>query len=277
MVQKIAMAVHTSGSDDIRVVKSAECLAKEGFDVHVVCILKDGFTPFEKINRVTYHRIPLSKGFKKSSPPILILKKFLGRNFKNIFPRSYVKNVFANYFNVFHDTLLKLNADIYYAHEIWSLESCYVVSKQKLKKKLIYDSHELEMYRNNNWTAKENIERMKYEKNYINHVDHVLTVSESCAKIITKNYNLKNKITILKNAPILNDMRKASNPLRKLINVENDKKIMVYTGLCTFDRGIDLIVNALIKLPKYHLATVGNWNDAYKKKNSKNYRSKKVV
>ena len=109
------------------------------------------------------------------------------------------------------------------------------------------------------------MERIKYEKNYIKHVDNILTVSEGCAKIIKKEYNLKNKITVIRNTPIFKNLKKSSNTLRKMLNIENGKKILVYTGFGTFGRGIELIINSMIKLPEYHLATVGNWDKSFKK------------
>ena len=204
---RIVMAVASSGSEDSRVVKSANILKKKGFDVHVVCISKNNSSFYEKIDGVSYHKISNFNGFKiinnisyfflkayffflKPFYKIVIICYYLIlKIYFEIFSKNYVKRLFQSYFNIFFEKLLELNGDIYYAHELWTLESCYIVSKKILKKKLIYDSHELELYRNNLWSEKMNRQRVAYEKKYIKHVDHVLAVSGGCAEIIENHYN----------------------------------------------------------------------------------------
>jgi glycosyltransferase involved in cell wall biosynthesis len=282
---RIVMAVANSGSEDPRVAKSANIISKKGFDVHVVCISKNTSSFYEKIDGVSYHKMSKLGIFGKNNnisfffSPLKIfffLKPFLlvGKIFFNlvikiylkITNKNFVKVLFQSYFNIFFKKLLELNGDIYYAHELWTLESCYIVSKKILKKKLIYDSHELELHRNNLWSAKANRDRIGYEKKYIEHVDHVLAVSEGCAKIIENHYNLKHKVTIVRNTPLLSDLKKSNNSLRKKINIKKNEKLLVYTGLSSYSRGLDFLINSMKYLQTYHLATVGSWDIDYKKK-----------
>ena len=56
---RIVMAVNNAGSNDHRVVKSAEVAVEAGYECHVVGLLRSGFSAYEIINGVHYHRLPL--------------------------------------------------------------------------------------------------------------------------------------------------------------------------------------------------------------------------
>ena len=61
---RVVMVVNNPGTNDNRVVKSAELIARNGYDCHVVGILRPGFAEIETINGVTYHRVALQEGFR---------------------------------------------------------------------------------------------------------------------------------------------------------------------------------------------------------------------
>jgi hypothetical protein len=60
MRTRVVMAVNNPATNDYRVVKSAEMVARAGFECHVVGVLKPGFKTIEVVNGVTYHRVKLS-------------------------------------------------------------------------------------------------------------------------------------------------------------------------------------------------------------------------
>jgi glycosyltransferase involved in cell wall biosynthesis len=207
---------------------------------------KDSFLnfPFDKLDRL---KLKLIKLFFKH-PSI---------------SEKAVKILFGTYLSSLFSKLVGLKGDVYYAHELWTLESCYEAS-QRLNAKLFYDSHELELFRNNQWSKEANKIRVSYEKKFISSADTVIAVSQGCADIIEKNYNLKKKILVIKNLPIIHKLKKSKLKLRDQLGLQ-EKKILIYTGLSSFNRGLENILYALEKLQGYHLVTVGNWDPEYYK------------
>jgi glycosyltransferase involved in cell wall biosynthesis len=381
----VVMAVNNPASNDFRVVKSAEMIAKAGYDCHVVGVLKPGYVQKERVNGVTYHRVKLKLGFsafiagfspnsyvfikqclrkarnrqefptldrsgsglEDTKPlhyllnllqylfgisalagvlllkaifysivffalPILFLilllimtgliakvifnepRKFFmsvdllmkkvkklpsfGMKFVNkilqkglSIPKKYLRPEFSHhgvrylqglYLSAFHDKLVALNGGLYHAHELWMLESCSIVAKS-LGSKLVYDSHELELHRNNNWSIKSNVVRCDYEKRYIRNADVVFAVSEGCAREIAKTYSLK-KVPLLRNTPLLSGLVETDENLRSDLDIATDTKLLIYTGSVTINRGVELILKALQHLPHYALVTIGPWNEAVK-------------
>ncbi len=384
-MKKVVMAVNNPATIDYRVVKTAEMVARSGYECHVIGIWKPGFKSEETINGVTYHRIPIKTGMRSLllgffpslisylyteerdrknlegvegnnnfqegitsknifmdvikrflyltslvfalvgsffvvsvsllvimllillSIPIIILQGwiifaklildvFKGNDRKSVFKtvqkrfwkdfgvslKITVKNfgkylaklqpnnspvgvryLQGRYLGTFYYKLLALDGDIYHAHELWPLESCAMVAK-RLNRKLVYDSHELEPYRNNNWTPSSNKVRVSHEKRYIHNANEVFAVSNGCAKEIKKIYSLRD-VHLLRNTPMLSKIKLPSVGLRKKIGLDNDTPLMIYTGLMTINRGLETIIESLKNLPSWHLATVGPWNDEVKK------------
>lgn len=183
------------------------------------------------------------------------------------------KILFGSYLSTFYVSLLKTNADIYYSHELWLLESCSLVST-RLKKKLVYDSHELEPYRNIQWNETANKIRFHKEELYIKKTNQIITVSEGCANELKKYYNLEKEIIVIKNTPCYEKMTDVRYKVREKIitKIKKNDKILIYTGLATFNRGIDFVLDAIKDLKNYHLVTVGSWDENYK-----NYVNSKVL
>ena len=330
-INRVVMAVNNPATNDYRVVKSAEMVAKAGFDCHVVGVLKPGFKALEKINGVTYHRVKINIGLQSIlagyfphffiriknyfslghastseqqpsstslSTPILpmparVLKRTAAtlsaikdsciHQFKKLTRgKPYTKN--AKYFVVhfllnfikpaaspigvhylqgrylssFYSRLMALQGDVYHAHELWMLESCALVAK-KVDGALIYDSHELELHRNNNWSEKSNRARCHYEEQYIHAADEVLAVSEGCSKEIARAYGLNN-ISLLRNTPLASALTDVGEDLRENLGLAADTRLLIYTGSITINRGLEVVLSALKQLSGYQLVTVGPWN-----------------
>ncbi len=401
------MAVNNPATNDFRVVKSAEMVAKAGYDCHVVGVLKPGYKQEEIVNGVNYHRVKLRLGFYALvagiAPNIfLFLLRFKGRTnnlqilevvnsgayklrsvsqenialrffiilffipafvasllvqiilyslilyaipfffvisfvivfmrvIKGVF-REHLKasNVFrfavneiilankwileiankwilktsskvlifrnkafsfgskvvrkvesvvgsylrpecsphgvrylqGRYLSSYFNKLMALEGDVYHAHELWMLESCSIVAN-RLGSNLVYDSHELELHRNNNWSPKSNAVRRGYEKKYIKRVDGVLAVSSGCAQEIAKVYGFED-IPLLRNTPLLSGLVETDENLRNELDIGLEVRLMIYTGSVTINRGVELILKALNELPNYVLVTIGPWNESIK-------------
>lgn len=368
-MKRVAMAVNNPATNDFRVVKTAEMVAKNGFDCHVVGVWKPGYQLCEVINGVTYHRVPLKNGFyslavgyfpsllsnlgqvtdgqpdgkvsdsSKSSVRVisfllkllvaicaggLLISAFffvllnavlfgfplalghalyifsrsiLGRyrrdkllvlSLRNVtkrivsdykyvlrMPRKLltlvahpqtspigVHYLMGRYLATLCPKLTEIDADIYHAHELWALESCVLAARAR-DSKVIYDSHELEPYRNNNWSKVSNKTRLNYEKLYIAEADEVFAVSKGCADILKDVYSLRD-VHLLRNTPMLSKLKEPEISVRQKLGLADDTPLLVYTGLMTINRGIETIIYALKHLPEWHLVTVGPWNEEVK-------------
>ena len=166
-----------------------------------------------------------------------------------------VRLLFARYAHAYVPALLALKADIYHAHELWMLESCALAARAR-GARLFYDSHELEPHRNLDWCAASNAQRIAYERRYIADADAVFTVSPGVARALEQIYQLPS-VGLLRNTPWLAKLRPAAHSLRAMLGLPVDTPLLVYTGLVTRNRGLELILDALPALPGAHFAMVG--------------------
>ena len=157
------------------------------------------------------------------------------------------------YLNAFYSVIFDSTADIVQSHELAPLESCVLGARGR---RIIYDSHELEIHRNSllSKRSKRLIER--YERKYINDVHKVFAVSEGCAAQLMHEYGLDD-VGLLMNCPLLRMQRAAENSLRETLSLRDDTPLIVYTGSITFNRGIDKIIASLPYIPSYHFVCVG--------------------
>ena len=166
-----------------------------------------------------------------------------------------VRLLFARYAHAYVPALLALEADIYHAHELWMLESCALAARAR-GARLFYDSHELEPHRNLDWCAASNARRIAYEQRYIADADAVFTVSPGVARALEQIYQLPS-VGLLRNTPWLAKLRPAACGLRAMLGLHVDTPLLVYTGLVTRHRGLELMLDALPALPDAHFAMVG--------------------
>jgi glycosyltransferase involved in cell wall biosynthesis len=297
---RVVMAVNNAGSNDYRVVKSAEVLAGAGYEVIVVGLRSGALPARETLNGVRYVRVELPRSrlallpdliaggtlwwnrwrkpraipatdvapadaHRTASAPTAVpttlrtrLEAWLRHHTRNIRPATSplsVRLLFARYAHAYVPALLALQADIYHAHELWMLESCALAARAR-GARLFYDSHELEPHRNLDWCAASNARRIAYEQRYIGAADAVFTVSPGVARALTCIYGLR-EVGLLRNTPWLAKLRPAPRGLRDTLGLPDDVPLLVYTGLVTLNRGLELVVRALPELPGFHLAMVG--------------------
>ncbi len=299
---RVVMAVNNAGSNDYRVVKSAEVLAAAGYECVVVGLRSGDLPARETINAVHYVRVSLARSrwallpalvsggallwnrLRKPPPlpiadtptPLLTsrhsgpsaansdaptrhsLRAWLRRRLQNFRPATAplsVRLLFARLLQAYLPALLALDADIYHAHELWMLESCALAARAR-GARLFYDSHELEPHRNLDWCPASNRRRIAYEQRYIHAADAVFTVSPGVARELMGIYGLPS-VGILRNTPWLARLRSAPCGLRTTLALADGVPLVVYTGLVTRNRGLELVVAALPALPAFHLALVG--------------------
>lgn len=139
-----------------------------------------------------------------------------------------------------YDKLVEIGADIYHSHDLNTLLTGYLVSKEK-NAKLVYDSHELEIHRNKaNESKFEKLVWRILERHIIKKCTKVITVSESIADYLAKHYKIA-KPTVLLNAPSYYEPVDSDILRRKF----EGKKIILYVGAITINRGLEQTVEAM--------------------------------
>lgn len=92
--KNILMLLHAYYKDDTRVRRQAEILAKNGFNVSVLCLNKGGEADFEIYNNVYIERIPVSRSVHKTT--FNLIKEYLkfiffclGKKYKEMIRKNY--------------------------------------------------------------------------------------------------------------------------------------------------------------------------------------------
>ncbi|OLT12041.1 glycosyl transferase family 1 [Actinomadura sp. CNU-125] len=100
---------------------------------------------------------------------------------------------------------------------------------------------------------------MAYEREYAGAADAVVTVSAELADLLTETHGLPRPPTVVLNAPITEAAPSSTEPvpdLRELCGVGPDVPIAVYSGSASVQRGLDIMIETLPRLPRLHVALV---------------------
>ncbi|WP_456488574.1 glycosyltransferase family 4 protein [Caminibacter pacificus] len=260
-MKKIAVLVSNPCIIDARVIRISEAEVNLGYEVKVFAILKENTKEEEQKNGVFYKRIKwnLSGDVRKVIPKFIKIKKLKGFLVKRA--AKFVK--YDSFKNTFEEEILKYNPDIIHAHDLITLPLGSTI-KDKIGAKLIYDAHELEVYRNPPLPWYEKIWVKYIEKKYGKKADVVITVNESI-KLILQNVFKNKKIYVIRNTPVIEKYQGPS--LRKKLGFDENKKILLYVGKVSTNRGIDWVIKELDKINEnIHFVCVGHRDEKYLEK-----------
>ncbi|QFG27072.1 glycosyltransferase family 4 protein [Actinomadura sp. WMMB 499] len=99
-----------------------------------------------------------------------------------------------------------------------------------------------------------------HEREYAGDADAVLTVSEALADRLVEGHRLRERPTVVLNAPITEGEPGGDAPpvpdMRELCGVGPDTPIAVYSGSASVQRGLGIMLEALPRLPDLHVALV---------------------
>jgi glycosyltransferase involved in cell wall biosynthesis len=154
--------------------------------------------------------------------------------------------------------LAELRPSVVHAHDLVTLSAGAAVS-QATGAALVYDAHELET-ETNYWTLNSLTRRelRRYERSLTQRTTAVVTVCDSIADWLAKEYRLPRPVVVL-NAPT-ETTADAHGDLRQTLGLGPTVPLAVYVGSVTIDRGLENCVLALAHAPSLHLATVGPRN-----------------
>ena len=292
------MIVYNHFKNDSRVLKEAQTLSENGYTVNIFAIWEKGLKKEEKL----FHNVFLTRlDFKP------LHKKILGQKFFNWLksllygkPKPIKQSDNNNKFTLTknHFSPKKLSAlkfiinlinksfsykgfyidlkktiykkvttiDFVHAHDLNTLPVGYKISK-KYNAKIIYDSHELYVYRNKPYKTPKWFEKLekKIEKKYIKKCDKVITVSNSIVEYLENVYKIPKPVLVM-NTPnkLIQETNHNNLNLREVLNIDESSTIVIYSGAISFNRGLDKIIESLVYLPKVDLVLMGMGNAPFK-------------
>jgi glycosyltransferase involved in cell wall biosynthesis len=145
--------------------------------------------------------------------------------------------------------LLVTKADILYSHDIFPLLPVYLAAKLK-RIPFVYDAHEY--WHGNSHVADRPFMKwfwITYEKLFIKRADKVITVSDPIAEKLKEIYDLKT-VKVFSNLPMGKDLPDDKYYIHKKLNIDKDKKIILYQGHMLLNNGLDDVVKAFVKVDK---------------------------
>jgi len=167
---------------------------------------------------------------------------------------------------VHHRQIATWRPDIVHAHDLYTLPLAAKVAKE-VDAKLIFDSHELEVHRNPPLSLGDRLQVQAIEKTYLPKCDAVTTVSESIAIHLEEQYGLGEIETLVNSPPLRPSPSNARWEREKRYNLRADAGLskkdfaLLYVGLVTVNRGLEIVLEALSELPeRFKLVTLGPVN-----------------
>jgi glycosyltransferase involved in cell wall biosynthesis len=102
------------------------------------------------------------------------------------------------------------------------------------------------------------------EREFIRKADAVVTVSPEIAAVIQQDYNLPELPLVVRNTPIRAAVGKgeSSASVRAACELDDDVPLLVYSGWIASERGLGTAIEAMTRLPDYHLAIVSGFRSA---------------
>lgn len=143
---------------------------------------------------------------------------------------------------------------IVHSHDLITLPASLPLSTQ-LSVPLIYDTHELALHVSNPPTGFRRWLYRRLETKAMANVSAVVTVSDSIARYLTKDYHIPLP-TVIYNAPQMADGA-FERTIRTDAQVGPETPLAVFVGGLSRHRGVDKLVEALAFVPDLHLALVG--------------------
>lgn len=124
--------------------------------------------------------------------------------------------------------------------------------------KLVWDSHDF-LPGINPWNPhpRWHPAQIAHEREFAPYADGIVTVSETMVRLLSEHHRLQRPPVIVRNAPTIGlEGEGAVVGVREVCGLADDVPLLVYVGVMTEARGVDLIVDALPDLPGVHAVFV---------------------
>ncbi|STE38083.1 glycosyltransferase [Enterococcus mundtii] len=267
-MKTVQMYVWNTFENDARVMRECTALSEKGYYVHLICLMDEA----EKLKKIEYpttyftvrrlKRGNLKKtllnlyfifllflciGYFKLAGTILLMNLlFHNKKCWAVVNKVYLimKMTFVN--------ILK-TSDIYHANDINTLPQTIINAKLFHRKKIIYDSHEIQISR----TGYNSTVYYFLEKYLLKYVDIYIHENDTRAHFIEKVYGIKPKV--IHNYPVYYDVNHISKVnLHELLSIDVNEPILLYQGGIQQDRGLENLIQAVSLLDQGILVLIGD-------------------
>jgi len=302
---RILSIVTNNAVGDSRVLKSAETLASAGYKVTLLAGLIGSVPASEELNGFQILRVPVANSYsKRRVNPMFPFNRILdlsnrylprGKRFvrygcklfttDRLFWRwasPYLLKISPNFLYScwpllkdgelsFGKMIDEINPDIIHANDGDTLGLALRAKKRAAAKghtiAVLYDAHEYlqGVHRKHPvWQSAMTL----LERTSIRRVDAVMTVSETIAGMLESDYALAQRPTVVLNAPrrIQPKIDDELKTIRTKIGLAPETPLHIYVGAAAPQRGLDAMIDALVKAEGHHVGLVVNPNSPYVKK-----------
>lgn len=301
----IVSIVTNNAVGDSRVLKSAETLAAAGYRVTLLAGLIGSVPESEELNGFRILRVPITNmDSTKRVTPLFPFNRILdlsnrylprGKRFvrygckifttDRLFWRwasPYLLRISPRFLYwtwpllkdgevAFGKTIDSLQPDIIHANDCDTLGLAIRAQKRALFRRrrisILYDAHEYVQGVHRKHPVWRDAMTL-LERSSIKRVDSVMTVSETIAGMLADDYMLPERPTVVLNAPrrVQPAVDESFKTIRTKIGLAPEVPLHIYVGAAAPQRGMDAMINALVKAKDHHVGFVVNPNAAYVKK-----------
>ena len=244
-MKKVTMFVWNNFVNDARVLREASALAD--LDYTVTIIAK---------KELSEMHLPSSEKIRKGVVVNRPLKLEFPEKITHKIKSSVITKHIPNMLLMFKMIMLgrKYNTDVYHAHDLNTLIQGIVSAKLRIKrKKLIYDSHEVQTSRTH--YSFEKIYRI--EKLLLKFVDKVIVENDTRADYHKDLYS-KRPTPIHNYSELYNIEEVKAFPLREVYSIPEDTKIVLYQGGMQEGRGLFKLLDAFKNIENGKLIMLGD-------------------
>lgn len=234
--RKVCLVQYNSSRFLARVDRAARTLAADGWEVVLVAI-KDAETPaFEERDGYVVRRVELvSRRWPRWTRPA-----------------RFVEAIWRTY-----RAARAEDADVYNPRDIYPLLVCWLAAKRN-RAALVYDSDELNLYRNWPWTSKRwwKVLAPAYEGFFIRRAAANITSDHGRADILARTYDIERPV-VIRNVPDRVERVERDEMWRTAMLGSEARYLLIYQGILAPNRGLPELVDAMRSLPDCALALVG--------------------
>lgn len=157
--------------------------------------------------------------------------------------------------------------DVIHAHDFFTLPMA-VRAKQRAfadgrHVRVVYDSHEYVKGLGGHYPPAIADSYLEMESQYIDSADAVMTVTDDIADRLQETYRLTSRPVVVLNAPPLASGKSESRTtVRNLLGLDLATPLGVYIGNVNPKRGLDVLIEAMASVPRFHVAVVATRADA---------------
>ncbi len=146
----------------------------------------------------------------------------------------------------------RLNADVYHSNDLNTLPQGWLCAKVLRRRRLLYDSHEVQSSRTGYGRL-----HAWFERALITRADLMLMTTQMRAEYVAKRYGITPP-TVIRNLPRLLDPDPARGDLRRSLNLPPDEPILLYQGGIQMGRGLEQLIDAVPRITRGTIVLMGD-------------------